>query len=80
MGTMNISLPDSLRVFVEQKVKSGVYSTNSEYVKELIRKDLDRDNLRHLLIQGAQSEQSSKPADEKYFQMLRKKVSARKPQ
>lgn len=76
---MNISLPDSLRVFVEKKVKNGIYSTNSEYVKELIRRDLDRDNLRHLLIQGAESEQASEPADKKYFQTLRKRVNGKKP-
>jgi len=41
VGTMNISLPDELRDFVEEQVKRG-YGTSSEYVRELIRRDQDR--------------------------------------
>jgi antitoxin ParD1/3/4 len=70
---MNISLPESLKLFVEQKVEEGTYSTNSEYIKELIRKDLDRERLRSLLLVGAESEQM--PQDEQYFQRLRKKIT-----
>ena len=42
MSTMNISLPDTLKSFVDDQVKSGGYGTSSEYVRELIRKDQDR--------------------------------------
>lgn len=41
MSTMNISLPSALRVFVDEQVARGGYSTSSEYVRELIRRDLD---------------------------------------
>ena len=51
MGTMNISLPDELRDFVEEQVKRG-YGTSSEYVRELIRRDQDRLRLRSLLLAG----------------------------
>ena len=44
MATMNISLPDSMREWVEKKTKSGQYSNNSDYVRDLIRKDQERGN------------------------------------
>jgi putative addiction module CopG family antidote len=55
VGTMNISLPDSLKAFVEEQVAAKGYGTSSEYMRELIRKDQDRQHLRNLLLEGAQS-------------------------
>ena len=42
MSTMNISLPDTLKNFVDEQVSQRGYGTSSEYVRELIRKDQDR--------------------------------------
>jgi antitoxin ParD1/3/4 len=39
MDSMNISLPEPLRHFVERQVASGRYSSVSEYIRELIRED-----------------------------------------
>lgn len=39
MSTLNISLPEKLRGFVEEKIARGGYGTISEYVRELIRND-----------------------------------------
>lgn len=39
MSTMNISLPEALKAFVDRQVSERGYSTSSEYVRELIRKD-----------------------------------------
>lgn len=39
MQTMNISLPDQLKDFVDEQVGSGRYSSVSEYVRDLIRDD-----------------------------------------
>ena len=36
MGTMNISLPDTLKSFVDEQVSQRGYGTSSEYVRELI--------------------------------------------
>jgi antitoxin ParD1/3/4 len=55
VGTMNISLPDSLKAFVEEQVAAKGCGTSSEYMRELIRKDQDRQHLRNLLLEGAQS-------------------------
>ena len=81
MTTMNISLPDSLKAFVDQQVSLRGYGTSSEYVRELIRRDQDRQELRALLLAGAQSAPTA-PAGAEDFDDLRKridrKVSGRK--
>ena len=59
---MNISLPDSLKDFVDEQVTQRGYGTSSEYVRELIRKDADRLHLRGLLLVGAASSPAA-PAD-----------------
>lgn len=73
---MNISLPDSLKSFVDEQVAERGYGTSSEYVRELIRKDQDRVHLRSLVLQGAASA-VGRPADEQYFNDLRARL--RKP-
>ena len=55
MTTMNISLPEVLRSFVDDQVGARGYGTSSEYVHDLIRKDRDRQRLRSLLLEGAAS-------------------------
>lgn len=77
MSTMNISLPDSLKSFVDEQVSQRGYGTSSEYVRELIRKDQDRARLRTLLLEGAESA-PGKPADGAYFDALRDRVKRRK--
>ena len=76
MGTMNISLPDSLKSFVDEQVNQRGYGTSSEYVRELIRHDQDRLRLRNLLLEGAESPLGS-PADASYFAGLRKSARRR---
>jgi antitoxin ParD1/3/4 len=76
MSTMNISLPDSLKSFVDEQVTQRGYGTSSEYVRELIRKDADRLHLRSLLLEGAASAPAA-PADASYFDALRARVRGR---
>ncbi len=73
MSTMNISLPDTLKSFVDAQVSQRGYGTSSEYVRELIRRDQDRVRLRELLLAGAASEATT-PADAAYFEGLRGRV------
>jgi antitoxin ParD1/3/4 len=54
-ATMNISLPEPLKRFVDQQVRDGGFSGTSDYVRELIRKDRDVAKLRALLLEGASS-------------------------
>ncbi|GAB7523851.1 type II toxin-antitoxin system ParD family antitoxin [Paraburkholderia sp. 2C] len=70
---MNISLPDSLKDYVDEQVGEGGYGTSSEYVRELIRKDQDRKRLRVMILQGATSGLTP-PVDAKYFEALRARV------
>ncbi|WP_263352602.1 type II toxin-antitoxin system ParD family antitoxin [Acidicapsa acidisoli] len=42
MQTMNISLPDPMKQFVEEQVSAGAYSSASEYIRELVRADQKR--------------------------------------
>lgn len=67
---MNISLPDALKSFVDDQVNQRGYSTSSEYVRELIRKDQDRQHLRGLLLAGAASAPTA-AVDADYFESLR---------
>ena len=73
---MNISLPETLKSFVDEQVAGRGYGTSSEYVRELIRDDQDRQQLRGLLLAGASSA-PTKTADEAYFDDLRQRVRQR---
>lgn len=73
MSTMNIALPETLKDFVDEQVGQRGYGTSSEYVRELIRKDQDRQRLRGLLLAGAASVPAA-PADDRYFDSLRVRV------
>lgn len=76
MTTMNISLPDSLKSFVDEQVTQRGYGTSSEYVRELIRKDADLLRMRGMLLKGAASAPTA-PVDATYFSTLRERVEKR---
>ena len=42
MATMNISLPDRMKDWVEAQTQDGRYGNSSDYVRDLIRRDQDR--------------------------------------
>lgn len=73
MSTMNVFLPDELKSFVDEQVSGRGYETGSEYIRELIRRDRDREHLRSLLLEGARSPAVT-VADEGYFAALRDRV------
>lgn len=73
MTTMNISLPDSLKAYVDEQVALRRFGSTSEYVRDLIRRDLDRSTLRGLLLAGAGSEPSVE-ADDDLFDALRSRA------
>lgn len=73
MTTMNVSLPDELKSYVDEQVGDGGFGSTSEYVRELIRRDKDRQQLRRALLDGASS--SPGPiADAPYFTTLRDRI------
>ncbi|MGP9822162.1 type II toxin-antitoxin system ParD family antitoxin [Salinarimonas sp. NSM] len=42
MATMNVSLPDEMKAWVEAQAETGRYANSSDYVRDLIRRDQER--------------------------------------
>ena len=81
MATMNISLPETLRNFIDNQVQERGYSTSSEYVRELIRNDQIRQGeqkLAALMLEGLESGPAI-PADEAYWNGKRDALKQRQP-
>ncbi|OLP44928.1 type II toxin-antitoxin system ParD family antitoxin [Rhizobium oryziradicis] len=59
MATMNVSLPDPMKLWVERQASDGRYSNTSDYVRDLIRKDQERQTgiatLQAAITEGAES-------------------------
>lgn len=58
MASLNISMPDDLRDFVEKRTKDSSYATPTEYIRSLVREDqkrAEREKLERLLLAGLQS-------------------------
>jgi antitoxin ParD1/3/4 len=49
MATMNVSLPDPMKEWVEAQVRDGKYGNASDYVRDLIRHDQERADAREKL-------------------------------
>jgi len=57
-STMSFALPEALRAYVDQRVRSGAYGNTSEYIRELIRRDQEdqaKKRLRELIQEGLES-------------------------
>ena len=78
MQSMNISLPDPLKSFVDRQVETGRYSSVSEYVRELIGADERRkaeEALEAKLLEGLRSaEREFSPED---WKAIRKEALSR---
>ncbi len=78
MTSMNVSLPEELKEYVEAQSRSG-YSTPSEYVRELIRQDQKRraqEKLNTLLLEGLNSGDPL-PVDAKFWSDLKQEALAK---
>ena len=74
MTTMNISLPENLKGFVDSQVQIGGYSTSSEYIREDQKKKLEQ-RLSLLLLEGMHSGEPV-AADAAYWNGKRQRLSA----
>ncbi len=74
---MNISLPSEMREFVDRRVADGSYASSSEYVRQLIRFDQARHELRTLILDGIASGPGP-VVDDAYFEGLRERARARR--
>jgi antitoxin ParD1/3/4 len=78
MESMNISLPEPLKKFVDGQIAAGRYSSVSEYVRELIRDDEKRkaqERLEALLLEGLQGEETELTQDD--WAAIRKEAQVR---
>jgi antitoxin ParD1/3/4 len=71
MTTMNISLPDQLKTFVETQVAERGYQSASEYIRDLLRREQDRLHVRELVLEGMRSPLCEEPIDEAWFERMR---------
>jgi len=77
MATMNISLPDSLKHFVQERASSSDYSNPSDYIRALIRADKLRaaeERLEQALLEGLNSGPSV-PVDTAFWERLNQRAS-----
>lgn len=75
MATMNISLPDTLKAFIDEEVADKGFGTSSEYIRSLVRKEQQVERLRALLLEGKNSG-PGEPVDDAYFEKRRERIRA----
>jgi len=65
MATMNVSLPDPMREWVDSQVRGGVYANASDYIRDLIRHDQEhRNKLEAAIAEGLESGRSPRKAED----------------
>jgi len=78
MATMNVSLPDGMKVWVEAQSQTGRYSNASDYVRDLIRRDQERNDkiaaMQKLVDEGLASAIGTRSKDE-LFEAARGRVN-----
>lgn len=79
MQTMNISLPDPMKQYVEEQVTVGDYSSASEYMRELVRADQKRnarERLEQTLLESL-AEGEAQEATPEFWNTLRAELGKR---
>ena len=73
MATLNVSMPDAMREWIDAQVEAGEYANASDYVRDLIRHDQrERARVRLALIEGERSGVSDRSVTEIMRQTRRK--------
>lgn len=76
MTTMNISLPSDMKTFIDEQVADRGFMSSSEYLRDLVRREQDRQKFRALIQEGADSP-LGRVVDDSYFEELRGKIGDR---
>ena len=63
MAQMNISLPEKLRAWAESRVAEGRYSSASDYVRDLMRRDIEVAEAKARLQTAIDAGRASPPSD-----------------
>ncbi len=61
MTTMNISLPEEMKAWVDEQVQKRAYASSSEFFRDLIRRHRDADAFRAMILDGVNSGTSDQP-------------------
>lgn len=72
MKSMNISLPDSMRTYIESQIVSGIYSSTSEYFRQLVRADQKpqaNERLEALPLEGLESGTATPMTEQDWLDM-----------
>ena len=86
MTTMNVSLPEKLKEYVDGRVETGGYGTASVYVRDLIRQDLENqrkerhERLDALLLEGLKSmeEEGTFEITDEYWDEMRTRIKLKR--
>jgi antitoxin ParD1/3/4 len=78
MASTHVALPESLQAFVDDQVAAGGYASADEYIRELIRRDRERQTLRALVLDGLASG-AGEVVDDAWFDGLRAAVRGAGP-
>lgn len=76
--TMNVSLPTSMKAYVDERVEHDEYGTASEYIRELIRTDQrqrEEKKLERVLLERLQSKNEREFSLEELKQALAERMS-----
>ena len=81
MATMNVSLPDPMKDWVEAQARTGRYSNVSDYVRDLIRRDQTRSDkiaaMQRFVDDGLKSGVGSRSKDELFAAAVARTETAR---
>jgi antitoxin ParD1/3/4 len=65
MATMNVSIPDPMKEWVQDQIETGKYANASDYVRDLIRRDQEKvEVLRQALLEGERRGVSSRKVED----------------
>jgi len=82
MATMNISVPDPMKDWVQSQVNTGAYANTSDYVRDLIRQDQENRSklkaLQNTITAGIESGVSDKSFDQ-IINQARKELKENRP-
>ncbi|WP_037082535.1 type II toxin-antitoxin system ParD family antitoxin [Neorhizobium vignae] len=81
MATMNVSLPDPMKDWVEAQTKTGRYANASDYVRDLIRRDQERNDkiaaMQRFVDEGLKSGVGKRSKDELFAAALARAEASR---
>lgn len=76
MTTMNVSLTEDLKAFIDAQVTDGAYATASEYVRALVRREREIARVQALLDE-AEASPLEPPVDDAYWERQRARIRER---